>query len=113
MACLVYYLELLDIRPEKHSVFALVFGLCSCLFLLSLKIKSKLLARIGVYSYSIYLLHVFFTAGTRIVLHAVNVDVLAVLYFSSLTAGVLGPIFVEVVLRRFKFTSMVLLGKTI
>src|SRR5918992_819446 len=57
----------------KHSVLGMTVGISGVLLLFRLKIKSSLLIWIGSYAYGIFLFHVFFTGGTRIVLQKLGV----------------------------------------
>lgn len=97
---------------EKRSLPGLIMGLSSCLALLLIGPELKLLARIGVFSYSIYIFHVFFTAGTRILLNKVEVSQLELVLLASVLMGVLGPILVERVLGQANFTRVAFLGKS-
>ncbi|GAA4960563.1 acyltransferase [Halioxenophilus aromaticivorans] len=94
----------------KRALPSLLLGVLACLCLLSIGFKSTLLAKIGVFSYSIYLFHVFFTAVPRIVFGKFGID-LDVVFFTSLVAGIMGPIVLELVLARFNLTRVLLLGK--
>lgn len=104
------YLKLLP-QYGTRSVFGLLFGSISCYILLLLKPKSKLLAWVGAFSYSIYLFHVFFTAGSRIALHKAGFYDIELVFFTSLAMGVIGPIIAEKVLIRNKITNFAVLGR--
>ena len=84
-----------------------------CLILLVVGIRFKPLAWIGSYSYSIYLFHVFFTAGTRIILHKLNVYDVEIIFSIALATGLLLPILTEKILEKNYFTNLVFLGKGI
>ncbi len=75
------------------------------------RLKSTFLASIGFYSYSIYLFHVFFTAGARIVLSRFGVTELWVLFTFALAAGLAGPLIVELVAARYNPARIFMLGK--
>ncbi|WP_394143338.1 acyltransferase family protein [Vibrio atypicus] len=95
----------------KHSYIPLLVGCLSCFVLISLKLKSEVLARIGVFSYGIYLYHVFFTAGSRIVFTNLGVTNVTLLFIVSLFIGVLGPILVDIVLSKNSYLRKNFLGK--
>ncbi|RTZ17723.1 acyltransferase [Vibrio aquaticus] len=99
------------IIDEQRSLLALVLGICSCVALMGMGLKNEFLARIGVYSYSIYIFHVFFTASSRILLLKLNVSQIELIILISLTLGVVGPIVVEKVLERFNIVRALFLGK--
>ncbi|KIE21834.1 hypothetical protein SE23_06380 [Vibrio sinaloensis] len=96
---------------SKYSFVSLIIGCLSCFLLLSFRLKSALLAQIGVFSYSIYLYHVFFTAGSRIVFTNIGVTNISLLFFISLLVGIIGPVMVDVVFKKNKFLRKNLLGK--
>jgi surface polysaccharide O-acyltransferase-like enzyme len=53
------------------------------------------LARLGDFSYAIFLFHVFFTAGTRIALNAINITSIPVHFVLAMVAGVFGPMVIH------------------
>lgn len=69
------------------------------------------LALIGAYSFPIYLLHVFFTAGSRIAFSALGVSDPVLLFALGLAAGVLGPMVAALVIRRSAQLRLWLLGE--
>ena len=69
-----------------------------------------LLAKIGFFSYSIYLLHVFGTAGARIVMLHAGVDTIPLLLLVGTLAGIVLPIAADLVLARVPFLSRAILG---
>ena len=95
----------------KRTLPSFLIGSLACLCLLSFGFKSRLLASIGVYSYSIYLFHVFFTAFPRIVFGRFDIA-MEIIFVTSLIAGLLGPMVLEVVLARFNSSRVLLLGKS-
>ncbi|MDV7102876.1 acyltransferase [Vibrio sp. TH_r3] len=95
----------------NRTLFALVLGAVSCCSMLFSELKVSLFARIGAYSYSIYLFHVFFTAGSRIFLFNFNIYNTELVFVLSLFLGVLGPMVTEVILCRFNSTRVFFLGK--
>ena len=113
LACILItiYIGLIHIKSNRTPL-ALFIGCLSCYSLFSLKFNSHALAKIGIYSYSIYLFHVFFTAGSRIFLSKLGVTDINILFSLSLFAGVLGPIFFEEVFNKHKLTRLLFLGKS-
>ncbi|MBP2312180.1 acyltransferase family protein [Azospirillum soli] len=94
-----------------HSPVAFLCGMCGALVLLRVMPSSALFRRIGGSSYSIYLHHAFFTAGTRIVLHRLGADDLT-LFLVSLAAGIAGPLVLEALASLRPLTRVALVGKT-
>lgn len=85
---------------EKHSILGMTVGISGVLLLFRLKLKSQFLIRIGSFAYGIFLFHVFFTGGIRIVLLRLGIDN----QFAILVLGVLGAIFfsilAEVIIKK-------------
>ncbi|MFT6735617.1 MAG: fucose 4-O-acetylase-like acetyltransferase [Polaribacter sp.] len=96
---------------STRATLPLIIGCLSCCVLLAYKFESNLLAKIGVYSYSIYLFHVFFTAGTRIFLSKLGIIDTYILFSFSLISGVLGAIAIENVFNKYYVTRILMLGK--
>ncbi|OVZ62379.1 MULTISPECIES: acyltransferase family protein [unclassified Pigmentiphaga] len=88
-----------------------LYSAVSIAFLYAIAWQWKPLVRIGGYSYSIYLFHVFGTAGCRILLTHLNVHEPVVLFACGLASGILLPILLETVLDRWGITRLLFLGK--
>lgn len=97
---------------NKHTLASLFISASACIALYYLNLKIPLLARIGGLSYSIYLYHVFFTAGVRIVLLKLNIDSIVTIFVLSFLSGIFGPIGVDLLLRKHKMTRLLFLGRT-
>ena len=69
-----------------------------------------LMSRLGVYSYSIYLFHVFGTASSRIAWERLGVFDIPFLLLSGMLAGLLVPIAIHITFERLPYVSRVLLG---
>jgi peptidoglycan/LPS O-acetylase OafA/YrhL len=95
----------------RRSLNALVIGSFSCIALLMTEFESKLLARIGFYSYSIYLFHVFFTAASRIVFTKFGISNIWLLFVFGTLLGLAGPIIFEIIASKADFTRIYFLGK--
>ena len=95
----------------QRTLPTLLIGLAACATLLALGLKSRILAAIGVFSYSIYLFHVFFTAFSRIVFDKIGVVSMEQIFIASLVAGIVGPIVAELILGRFNLLRVLFLGK--
>jgi fucose 4-O-acetylase-like acetyltransferase len=69
------------------------------------------LAKLGAYSYAIYLLHIFGTAGSRIALQELGVTAGAVVFLVGLGVGVGLPIVAELIAERSRWLRFLLLGR--
>jgi len=95
----------------RQSALGLLFGVSTCLFLFFSQVEWGPLAFIGGYSYSIYLFHVFFTAGLRKALGLVYPAAPAELYFAlALVAGTVLPIVLHKILVRQRWSALLFLG---
>jgi surface polysaccharide O-acyltransferase-like enzyme len=81
---------------EKHSILGMTVGIAGVLLLFRLKLRSELLIRIGAYAYGIFLFHVFFTGGSRIILERLGVEN----QFVILVLGVIGAILLSILLEN-------------
>ena len=69
------------------------------------------LARLGYFSFAIFLLHPFGAAGTRILLTRMGIESDVVLFLSSMVAGLTLPIIFEITLGRIAWVSWAFLGQ--
>jgi peptidoglycan/LPS O-acetylase OafA/YrhL len=96
---------------ERQSALGLLFGIAICLTLFLSRLQWPWLAFVGGYSYTIYLFHVFFTAGIRMGFAQIFSGVPAGVYFvSALIAGLLLPIVLHRVLIRRRWSALLFLG---
>ena len=86
-------------------------GLLSCYLLLGINLRITLLAKIGVYSYSIYIFHVFFTAAIRLAIGKVVELPIELSLLAGLAAGVVGPIIVYQCAQKIPYGGLLLLGQ--
>ena len=98
---------------STRSVFAIFVGVLACAALVGSRMKVALLARIGVYSYTIYLLHIFFTAASRIFLSWTGIDSIYILFAMGSVAGIFGPIVLEMVFGRFYYFKLLVFGQSL
>ncbi len=103
--------EVLPLGGVERRAVGLVVGLSTCLFFFSARFTSRFLAFIGDKSYAIFLFHVFFTAGSRIVLERLIPDIgVPTLFVIGLVAGVAGPIAISWAALKSPVASFLLLG---
>lgn len=73
---------------------------------------NKPLAWLGGFSFTIYLYHVFFTAGARIALHKLGVHDLDAHFLAGCVIGVMCPVGLELLVRRSRIARRLLLGQS-
>jgi glucans biosynthesis protein C len=96
---------------EKNTLLGMSVGISAALLLFKLKPQNAFLVWIGSYAYSIFLFHVFFTGGTRIVLLKAGIGNPWVILFAGLVLSILIPIVIENFLVRSKVLRLVFLGR--
>jgi len=95
---------------EKHSILGMTVGISGVLLLFRLKPKNNLLIWIGSFAYGIFLFHVFFTGGSRILLLKLGIEnQLAILVLGVLCA-VFFSILVEIVISKSRVLRFLFLG---
>jgi peptidoglycan/LPS O-acetylase OafA/YrhL len=99
------------IEGTVDTPMTLLIGASACVLLLAARLRSALIAYVGAYSYTIYLFHVFFTAGSRIALTGAGVHDIRVLFALGLLAGLLLPIVTDRILARWRPTRVLALGR--
>ncbi|HEU4827541.1 MAG TPA: acyltransferase [Dongiaceae bacterium] len=96
--------------PERRAI-GLGVGLSACLFLFLLRFQWRFLTFIGDKSYAIYLFHVLFTAGSRIVLERLVPGLgVPALFAVGVVAGLTGPIVVSWLALKHPVSSLLFLG---
>lgn len=98
-----------SIQGLEHPA-GIVLSSCTCLVLLVAMPVVPWLARIGSYSYSIFLFHIFGVAGSRSVAEKVGVTGMYPLFAIGVVAGIALPIVVHLIAVRFGVTRVALLG---
>lgn len=102
---------LVNLGTGQQAGITLVGGLALTAFLVQRIPISRPLARLGHYSYSIYLMHVFGTAATRIVLHRLGVGFVPLQLLGGVLIGTAAPIAAEKSFDRFALTRLLFLGR--
>lgn len=100
------------VMPGPTSPWVTVISLSGILALMWFTPPAQALAWVGGFSFSIYLYHVIFTAGTRIMLGKFGIASLPLHVVLGLGAGIAGPIVVELLLRRHRIARNVFLGQS-
>jgi hypothetical protein len=95
---------------DRFSAPMLMAGVLLATGFWSLGLRNPLLARVGDYSFAIYLFHVFFTSATRMTLHVLNLEAHWLVLLVGVTTGVLGPAYLQHLISRSRTCSTYLMG---
>jgi glucan biosynthesis protein C len=93
---------------ERKSLLGMMVGLTSVLLLFKLKFKNHVLMWLGGYAYGIFLFHVFFTGGARILFSGIGNE--WVLVSVGVLCGVLFSIVTETLISKVYFLRFAFLG---
>jgi glucans biosynthesis protein C len=93
------------------TVIGLLIGVTGTLTLLYFFPHMRVLELLGAYSFTVYLFHPFFVAGSRAVLKFAHIGSTELGFALGLAAGVLGPPVLEIILRNMPWPRRYLLGQ--
>jgi fucose 4-O-acetylase-like acetyltransferase len=97
-------------QQHKQSVLGMSTGISAVILLFRLKLKNDLLIWIGSFAYGIFLFHVFFTGGTRIILLRLGVENQWVILVAGVFFAILFSILAEMVISRITPLRFAFLG---
>jgi peptidoglycan/LPS O-acetylase OafA/YrhL len=99
--------------PGPTSPVGLTVGMAATLLLFRVRPTWQPLVVLGGYAYGIYLLHVFGTAGSRIVLSRLGMNGSAVVFLLGLLLGILIPMGVELATKRIAWARLLIFGQKV
>ncbi len=102
--------ELVNCVKQQYGLISVVVGISGISLLFYVRRPVKFLAKIGYFSYAIYLFHIFGTAGSRIVLRLTGCENVALFFVCGVIAGIGVPVIIETVLLRSIVTRRIFLG---
>lgn len=94
----------------RVGILGIIVGITGIWMLFYIRKPNNFLAWLGYYSYGIYLLHVFGTAGSRIFSKSLGVENTLLLFIIGLTFGLGLPILMELVILKSKILRRLFLG---
>lgn len=95
---------------DRRAWHASVFGVSACCLLLMLTPKIKVIEWLAPFAFTIYLYHVFGTAGMRELLHALQIFTPWVNFFAGIVGGIALPIVLHKLANRFSLSRKWVLG---
>jgi peptidoglycan/LPS O-acetylase OafA/YrhL len=101
----------LHLPVGRQDPLTLVAGLAACALLLHFRFSISSLAKVGAFSYGIYLLHVFGTGGSRIVLAKAGISREIVHFTIGLIAGIAFSIVAELILSKSAIARTLVFGR--
>ena len=96
----------------SHRAMALALGFCAMASAFAFRFEWAPLAWLGVFSYGIYLLHVYGTAGARIAMQRLGVGSSVLVFVAGTAAGLAFPIVVDRWADRSKVARLLLFGRS-
>lgn len=102
--------QLISGDVNTRSLLAVAIGVVAAALLVVWLPKINALAVIGGYSYSIYLFHVFGTAGARMVGHKLGIDAVVLLASLGMLCGIGVPVAIDYVVRRHWLSKLLFVG---
>jgi glucan biosynthesis protein C len=95
---------------QAGSLLAIVIGASGALTLMWCFPNVGVLAKLGVYSYAVYLFHPFFVAAARKAFGMLDLTADSAVFVGCLLAGLIGPVILELAVHRAPVARMALLG---
>lgn len=95
---------------RRGTILSLVIGVLAPLLLVAHAPRIALLAKIGHASFAIFLFHIFFVVGARLLLGRLGIDNLAVHLIVGLAAAIAGPMLLQSILVRWTVSRRMFLG---
>ncbi len=100
-------------NPDRRTLAMLVAGLSLSLLCLGSGLSFSWLARVGRFSYAIYIFHVFFTAFARIAMDLLEVDNRPADLILGIGLGLAGPMVLGSLASRHRWPALLLLGQSV
>lgn len=112
-ARVVTVIGLWHLTDQQNRLLSVLVGASGIILLLVVRdsIKVRWLAWLGPYSFGVYLLHVFGTAGARLLLERLGVDLQPVVFLIALTVGVVAPVVFALLFGHVSLISWAVLGQ--
>jgi len=104
------YAALLHDNDNFADLATVVLGLSASFLMLQSRFDNRAFAYLGSFSFAVYLLHVFFAAGSRIALIKMGVSDIYVLLVAGVFAGVAGPVLSAMLIHRYQPLNFLLMG---
>lgn len=95
---------------SRYSLLALLVGLSSVVLLFRLGVKNEALVWIGNHAYAIFLFHVFFSGGTRIIMQKIGIYNQWIILPVSLVTAIFVSILAATILSKFNWLRLCFLG---
>lgn len=97
-------------KYEIYKAIKVLFITSTLLVIFKIKFENDLFITFGKFAYSIYLFHVFFTGGIRIILLKCGVESNGVIFFTTFIIASLAPILIDKIMNRYRILSICMLG---
>jgi len=101
-----------DFLHNRYNIVAIFIGIFALIILFRIRFYSPFLTVIGYFSYGVYLLHVFGTASSRMLMEFYHIDrPKIVIFLVGIISGIAVPIIMELFIVRSRLLRRFLLGR--
>ncbi len=104
------WFHVIELHGGQPGLLSAFVGLSGILIIFYLRKPNKFLAKLGYYSYSIFLFHVFGTAGSRIISRWMGIESTPILFIIGMIFGLGLPILIELLLLKSRVLKRLFLG---
>ncbi len=104
------FIETGEFSTERLDPQSFLFGSGACVAAILAFPNIKYLSRLGAYSFTIYLYHIFFTSGSRKLLFSLGIESPYMHFFVGTIMGILLPATLHLFASRWRPSRQVLLG---
>jgi peptidoglycan/LPS O-acetylase OafA/YrhL len=110
-----YQLEhagLVSMTSTAHRTLTMALGFAAMSFAFAFRFSCAPLAWLGAYSYGIFLLHVYGTAGARIAMQRLGLESSLLMFVVGTVAGLALPVVLERLADRWPLARLLAFGRT-
>lgn len=104
------WFHVIDLEGSRFGLLSVFVGLSGILLIFYIRKPNKFLAKLGYYSYGIFLFHVFGTAGSRIISRWMGIESIPILFIIGMGFGLGLPVLIELILLKSRVLKRIFLG---
>ena len=104
------WFHVIDLEGNRFGLLSVFVGLSGIWLIFYIRKPNKFLAKLGYYSYGIFLFHVFGTAGSRIISRWMGIESTPILFIIGMGFGLGLPILIELILLKSRVLKRIFFG---